>query len=307
MKFSLPTIAAAAVYFNAANAQNVNATEYASGLPEHQPQPHRPRTQQRRHQRPRRWPQRRRHLQHRRLPRPQRHLYHQPDRPCRHRSLRPHRRRPRQAPPLNGVQYRNLLVRPINSVLTIPGNLTQLAQLLTQAELLEDSDDGLTIFAPTNAAIQAIQSTASQLNQTQLQALLAQHVLNGTVAYSTLIPDNAINAAGQRLTFIKNGTGAFVQLANTTAKITQTDILFRGGVVHTIDAVLVDTATNTTAANDAFNTASTAAPTPTAGGTNGSGGSGGNNNTGAASPAVAKLGGGLLGLTLVASAVFTLL
>ncbi|KAK0518808.1 hypothetical protein OC834_007598 [Tilletia horrida] len=217
-----------------------------------------------------------------------------------------------------GVQYRNLLVRPINTVLTIPGNLTalagraglsQLATALTQTELLEPLEEaktGLTIFAPTNAAFQAIAQAASQLNTTQLSAVLAQHVLNGTVAYSTLLPNEAVNAAGQKLTFSKNDTGAYVQLANTTAKITQTNILFRGGVVHTIDAVLVDTATNPTAANDAFTSASTAGPTPTAGGNNGSGGGNNNNNTGAAAPG-AKIGAGLLALTLVASGVFVLL
>ncbi|KAK0553487.1 hypothetical protein OC846_000886 [Tilletia horrida] len=210
----------------------------------------------------------------------------------------------------NGVQYQNLLVRPINSVLTIPGNLSalvnraglsSLASSLQQAQLLSTiaSSKGLTIFAPTNAAFQAIQSTASTLNQTQLQAVLSQHVLNGTVAYSTLIPDSAVNAAGQTLKFTKNDTGVFVSIANSTAKITQTNVLYNNGVVHVIDTVLVDTATNTTAADSAFTSASTApAPTSTPGN--------GNNQPGAAAPG-AKVGAGLLGLTLVASAVFTLL
>ncbi|CAD6893321.1 unnamed protein product [Tilletia controversa] len=219
---------------------------------------------------------------------------------------------------INGVQYQNLLVRPVNQVLTVPGNLTslatkagltQLAQLLTTASLLqplENAKTGLTIFAPTNAAIEAIQSTASTLNNTQLQALLSQHVLNGSVVYSNAIGDSAVNAAGQTLSFTKNNTGVFVKLANTTAKITQTNILFRGGVVHTIDQVLVDTATNPTAANDAFSTAATAGPTPTAGGNNGSGGNGGNGGSSAAAPG-SKVGAGLLALTLVASGVYVLL
>ncbi|CAD6939772.1 unnamed protein product [Tilletia controversa] len=229
---------------------------------------------------------------------------------------------------INGVQYQNLLVRPVNQVLTVPGNLTslatkagltQLAQLLTTASLLqplENAKTGLTIFAPTNAAIEAIQSTASTSpprafcsplrTPRPLQALLSQHVLNGSVVYSNAIGDSAVNAAGQTLSFTKNNTGVFVKLANTTAKITQTNILFRGGVVHTIDQVLVDTATNPTAANDAFSTAATAGPTPTAGGNNGSGGNGGNGGSSAAAPG-SKVGAGLLALTLVASGVYVLL
>ncbi|KAE8216059.1 hypothetical protein CF327_g746 [Tilletia walkeri] len=215
---------------------------------------------------------------------------------------------------INGVQYQNLLVRPVNTVLTIPGNLTalatragltQLAQLLTQTQLLQPLDQskaGLTIFAPTNAAIEAISAQAAQLNATQLTSILAQHVLNGTVAYSTQIPDSATNAAGNKLTFTKNETGVFVQIANSTAKITQTNILFRGGVVHTIDTVLVDTSSNPTAANDAFTSAATAGPTPTPSGTGNNGGG----NSGAAAPG-SKVGAGLLALTLVASGVFVLL
>ena len=89
----------------------------------------------------------------------------------------------------DGPTYQNLLVQPINTVLTIPGNLssvvtalnaTQLASALTQANLLEtlqNSRNGLTVFAPTDAAFQAAQSAISAATPEQLANVLATHVI----------------------------------------------------------------------------------------------------------------------------------
>lgn len=89
----------------------------------------------------------------------------------------------------DGPTYQNLLVQPINTVLNIPGNLssvvtalnaTQLASALTQANLLEtlqNSRNGLTVFAPTDAAFEAAQSTISAATPEQLTNVLATHVI----------------------------------------------------------------------------------------------------------------------------------
>lgn len=91
--------------------------------------------------------------------------------------------------PQDGPTYENLLIQPINAVLTIPGNLssvvtelnaTELATALTQADLLDalvSSRDGLTIFAPTNAAFDAASSAISAASPDQRANVLATHVI----------------------------------------------------------------------------------------------------------------------------------
>ncbi|WWC72564.1 uncharacterized protein I206_106526 [Kwoniella pini CBS 10737] len=169
----------------------------------------------------------------------------------------------------------NLHVYVIDQVLTLPQTLTealpavapQLFGLAGSIPGLADSlasANGLTIFAPTDAAIGAIQSSLGQLNSTQVAAVLSNHVINGTVAYSTrLTSSNYTSAGGEAFTFMSNSTGAYVKSANSTAKIVQSDIILNNGVVHLIDAVLVNTGSNSQAAESAYSSATAAAATST--------------------------------------------
>ncbi len=107
----------------------------------------------------------------------------------------------------DGPQYENIRVQPITQVLTIPGSTSdvagqlgasQLAQLLSGANLVQALDDSIvTVFAPTNEAIQQVQSTVEAATEEQRTAVLLNHVLNGTVVYSTSLANtpNAISAA----------------------------------------------------------------------------------------------------------------
>lgn len=137
----------------------------------------------------------------------------------------------------------NLNVYIIDTVLTTPPALStlaesifpQLAGVIQSSGLLDalESQPGLTIFAPNDAAIGAIASQLPSLNETTVQTILANHVINGTVAYSDRITDgNYTSAAGQPFTFMANDTGTYVMSANATARIVQTDIIYNKGVVH---------------------------------------------------------------------------
>jgi uncharacterized surface protein with fasciclin (FAS1) repeats len=95
--------------------------------------------------------------------------------------------------------------------------------------------DGLhdvTIFAPDNAAFQAIGSTVGGLTTSQLASILVYHVVSGTVGYSPLLTNTTLKTVGgENLTItVENGT-VFVN----SAKVITPNVLVANGVVHVID------------------------------------------------------------------------
>ena len=141
------------------------------------------------------------------------------------------------------VSAANLQVYVIDSVLSLPLNLSaaatqfvpQLAGVIQQAQLLEPlaAASALTVFAPNDAAISAVMSQVGMLNMTQIQTVLANHVINGSAVYSTeLTAANYTSAAGEPFKFMSNSSGAYVMSANSTARIVQSDVILNNGVVH---------------------------------------------------------------------------
>ncbi|MCJ1359902.1 MAG: hypothetical protein MMC33_009905 [Icmadophila ericetorum] len=143
----------------------------------------------------------------------------------------------------------------IDTVLTLPLNisftaaaagLTSAAGALSQAGLV-DAVDGLsdvTLFAPSNAAFQAIGSALGNLTTSQLAGILEYHVVNGTVGYSSDLTN------GQKLTAL-NGETLTITIDNGTvfvnsAQVVTPNVLVANGVVHVIDNVLNPNATTAT-------------------------------------------------------------
>lgn len=134
----------------------------------------------------------------------------------------------------------------VDRVLTIPASvsatatqarLSALVGALSATDLVDtiDSASDVTIFAPSNAAFEAIGSAAADLSTDQLAEILQYHVIQGTVAYSTDITPGSIETLGGGEVTITVEDGAIFVNA---ARVIYPDQLVSGGVVHIIDSVL---------------------------------------------------------------------
>jgi len=179
------------------------------------------------------------------------------------------------------TSYENLDIYVINEILDYPGDvnstfeanngLTGFANLAhntdvpvwdtgdgrienaTVAEILQGVR-GLTLLVPSNQASSQISELSS--NNAELWSILRNHIINGTTVYSSsFVNVTYISAAGQYLHFNTNSSGKFVTSGDTTARITQPDVLTKNGVFHIIDRVLVNTQVNDGVASDAFESA----------------------------------------------------
>jgi uncharacterized surface protein with fasciclin (FAS1) repeats len=121
-------------------------------------------------------------------------------------------------------------------------NLSTLVAALEAAELSEvlKGNDALTVFAPTNDAFAAIQSTVDNLlkveNKSKLQNVLKYHVVAGTVKAADL-------KDGQELATLQ-GEKIKVSLKDGKvyvggAEVTNPDVAVSNGVVHMTNKVLV--------------------------------------------------------------------
>lgn len=155
------------------------------------------------------------------------------------------------------VAVSNGVVHIIDSVLTLPqsvsdtallAGLTGLAGALVATDLVEtvDTTPDVTIFAPTNSAFEEIGSALAALTPEQASAILGYHLVNGTVAYSSLLENGSMieSSTGQQLNISIFDGEVFVN----SARVVAADVLVANGVVHLIDGVL--------------NPNSTAAPNP---------------------------------------------
>jgi uncharacterized surface protein with fasciclin (FAS1) repeats len=171
------------------------------------------------------------------------------------------------------TQIANVLVYVIDQVLGLPVSIDQFASEAyspTLAGEIQDSgilsaiaaSPGVTVFAPTSGAFDNGPDFGS--NITLVTEDFANHIINGSVAYSTnFATGNYTSAGGQPFKFASNSSGTYVTVDNSTAKIVQSDIIISNGVVHLIDSVLVDTESNPAAAASAFSSGIAAAQTST--------------------------------------------
>ncbi len=127
------------------------------------------------------------------------------------------------------------------TAMSVP-DLSTLVAALSAAELVEvfNGTDEYTVFAPTNDAFAAVQSTVDMLlqpdNKSKLQSVLKYHVVAGTVMAADLQDGQEVTTLqGEKLKVsIKDGV---VMIG--AAQVTAADIETSNGVVHTINAVLV--------------------------------------------------------------------
>ncbi|KAF4982844.1 hypothetical protein FZEAL_1636 [Fusarium zealandicum] len=134
----------------------------------------------------------------------------------------------------------------INRVLTIPMNLTDTAiaanlsaaaGALIQADVVSDlvATQNITVFAPSNAAFAQIGSVVGDLSDDDLGGILAYHVINGTVGYSSMLENGTLETAGgEDITISIIDGDVYVN----EAKVIIPDVLISNGVVHVIDGVL---------------------------------------------------------------------
>lgn len=162
-----------------------------------------------------------------------------------------------------------VLIQQIDAVLHVPTNLSATIPQLGIAAFEQHLDpvglvnttqelNAITLFAPSDQAFLDIDDKYSTLTTQQQRTIMANHLINGTILFSSQLPSstnntaiNATSASGQNLTFTNRDGTLFVSSGNVTAKIVRSDALLENGVIHLIDTVLFNTKLNQTAANDA--------------------------------------------------------
>ncbi|KAJ3528385.1 hypothetical protein NM688_g8006 [Phlebia brevispora] len=147
-------------------------------------------------------------------------------------------------------EFGNLTIYTINSIIGIPGpfsfgtnflGLNQFAILQNSSGSPElDNQHGLTVFAPSDQAFDAVRSQLSSLSPADV---FANHIIVGrTVYYPDFQADVYTASSGFNYTLtLTPDQGYTVTLNNVTANILRSDFLTNNGVIHIIDSVFWNT------------------------------------------------------------------
>lgn len=123
-------------------------------------------------------------------------------------------------------------------------DFSTLVAAVKAAELVDalKADGPFTVFAPTNAAFEALpEGTVDTLllpeNKAKLQSVLTYHVVPGNIMAADIADGETevTTLEGTTLTVTKTADGVMVDGAN----VTSTDIKTSNGVIHVIDAVVM--------------------------------------------------------------------
>lgn len=165
------------------------------------------------------------------------------------------------APVTTDIEATNGVIHIIDEVMLPPNvvsialdndNFSTLVAALTREDLTADfvsilSGDGpFTVFAPTNAAFQALLDSNDDWNGlgdipvATLEAVLTYHVVSGANVQSRQLTDNqSVETLGGTLT-VDLTNGAKVETSsNQSVNIVIVDVQGTNGVVHAVDAVLL--------------------------------------------------------------------
>lgn len=118
--------------------------------------------------------------------------------------------------------------------------LTAAIEAAGLTEALSNSDLSITVFAPTDAAFEALpEGTLDELllpeNRDQLAQLLTYHVVDGEVRSTDLTSGEVDTLTGAPVTVVVGEESVTINEANVVAA----DIEASNGVIHAIDSVLL--------------------------------------------------------------------
>lgn len=118
-----------------------------------------------------------------------------------------------------------------------------------QGELKSKAGADFTLFAPSNAAIQALVSSLSKPelltgNMTALTALLSYHLVPGAALTAAQLSDGqelktALGGPTPPLVVRKSDQGVLIQAVGSEAAVIKPDLRTCHGVIHVIDTVLI--------------------------------------------------------------------
>ncbi|MDX1591514.1 MAG: fasciclin domain-containing protein, partial [Balneolaceae bacterium] len=149
----------------------------------------------------------------------------------------------------NGVIHAVDTVLLPNAFVDVTGIVSKNYNLTTLLGLLSDNDlvgtlqgaGPFTVFAPTNAAFEAIEGTLATLSSEQVVSTLLHHVYDALVLSTDLQPSQTVTMLNdQDITItVSNSTVTITSAGGATAEVTVADQVGTNGVVHIIDGVLV--------------------------------------------------------------------
>jgi uncharacterized surface protein with fasciclin (FAS1) repeats len=136
--------------------------------------------------------------------------------------------------------------------LTFPGTLVEAAAAYPSLDILvgavgdvslagalagDNEGQGLTLFAPGNAAFESLGIDLSSLTSEQLTDVLLYHVVGGTVAAADVVRlDSAPTLQGGAIAIEVTADGVVL---NDQTAVVRTDLFVENGVLHVIDGVLL--------------------------------------------------------------------
>ncbi|MFW6067565.1 MAG: fasciclin domain-containing protein [Myxococcota bacterium] len=125
----------------------------------------------------------------------------------------------------------------LTELVTAVGAAAEIEPGTTVADVLDDDEATLTVFAPTDEAFGDVDT--GSLTDEQIRDVLLYHVIEGSAVDSESIPGSATTALGDDLTFDTSGEAVVVNPDDESANVTIPDIMVTNGIVHVIDAVLL--------------------------------------------------------------------
>src|SRR6056297_626415 len=151
----------------------------------------------------------------------------------------------------NGIIHAVDTVLMPNAFVDVPAIAQKNYDLSTLVGLLVDNNlvgtlqgtGPFTVFAPTDAAFEAISDVVSTLTPEQIVEVLTYHVLEANVESSDIVPPQTVTMLnGQDITInVTEGVVNITDAEGGTAEVVLADQVGTNGVVHIIDAVLIPT------------------------------------------------------------------